>query len=117
MGVTAANEKLWEMAKEAIVNDHLARYGYVMEDVYFTDVAHYYEQLKMKGSAKMKRISIDNGYHWIDPEEALENVELDALAVFMDFDTIEAVHAEGPESDLAFLTRYLELAPDDLIFG
>lgn len=48
MGVTAANEKLWEMAKEAIVNDHLARYGYVMEDVYFTDVAHYYEQLKNK---------------------------------------------------------------------
>ncbi|WP_172749669.1 hypothetical protein [Anaeromassilibacillus sp. An250] len=48
MGVTAANEKLWEMAKEAIVNDHLARYGYVMEDVYFTDVAHYYKQLKNK---------------------------------------------------------------------
>ena len=48
MGVTAVNEKLWEMAKEAIVNDHLARYGYVMEDVYLVDVAHYYEQLKNK---------------------------------------------------------------------
>lgn len=65
----------------------------------------------------MKKISIDNGYHWIDPEEALESVELDALAVFMDFDTMEAVHAEGPESDIEFLIRYLELAPDDLIFG
>lgn len=65
----------------------------------------------------MKKISIDNGSHWVEPEEALKSVGLDALAVFMDFDTIEAVHAEGPESDLAFLTRYLELAPDDLIFG
>lgn len=52
MGVTAANEKLWEMAKEVIVNDHLARYGYVMEDVYFTDVAHYYEQLKNERKGK-----------------------------------------------------------------
>ena len=42
------NEKLWEMAKEVIVNDHLARYGYVMEDVYLVDVAHYYTQLKNK---------------------------------------------------------------------
>lgn len=65
----------------------------------------------------MKKISIDNGSHWVEPEEALKSVGLDALAVFMDFDTIEAVHAEGLESDLAFLTRYLELAPDDLIFG
>ena len=65
----------------------------------------------------MKKISIDNGSHWVEPEEALKSVGLDALAVFMDFDTIEAVHAEGPESDLALLTRYLELAPDDLIFG
>lgn len=65
----------------------------------------------------MKKISIDNGSHWVEPEEALKSVGLDALAVFMDFDTIEAVHAEGPESDRAFLTRYLELAPDDLIFG
>ena len=65
----------------------------------------------------MKKISIDNGSRWVEPEEALKGVGLDALAVFMDFDTIEAVHAEGPESDLAFLTRYLELAPDDLIFG
>ena len=65
----------------------------------------------------MKKISIDNGSRWVEPEEALKSVGLDALAVFMDFDTIEAVHAEGPESDLAFLTRYLGLAPDDLIFG
>lgn len=65
----------------------------------------------------MKKISIDNGSHWVEPEEALKSVGLDALAVFMDFDTIEAVHAEGPESDIEFLIRYLELAPDDLIFG
>lgn len=65
----------------------------------------------------MKRISVDNGHHWVEPEEALERFDLDAMGIFMDYDTLEAVHADGPESDVEFLSRYLELAPDDLIIG
>lgn len=40
------------------------------------------------------------------------------IAEYMDNDTREAVHNElAPCSDIEFLTRYLELAPDDLIIG
>lgn len=63
-------------------------------------------------------ISIDNGMHYVTPEEALERVTLDTMAVYMDDETRERVHRElAPCSDLEFLTRYLEIAPDDLIIG
>lgn len=66
----------------------------------------------------MKNISIDNGAHYIEPAEALEAIALDTLAVYMDSDTRETVAAElAPCTDLAFLTRYLEIAPCDFILG
>lgn len=66
----------------------------------------------------MKRISIDNGNSYCDPASALEFMPIDQLAIYMDDDTREAVHAElAPCSDLEFLTRYLELAPYDIVIG
>lgn len=71
-----------------------------------------------KGEHKMKRISIDNGATYCTPAEALEAVTIDQLAQYMDDDTREAVHGEiAPCTDEEFLTRYLELAPADLILG
>lgn len=66
----------------------------------------------------MKRISIDNGSTWISAEEALNQMPLDTMAVYMDDDTREAIHAElAPCDDLEFLQAYLGLAKDDLIIG
>lgn len=66
----------------------------------------------------MKEISIDNGYHFVTAEEALQAFDLDTIAMYMDDDTREAVAFElAPCTDLEFLTRYLELADDDLIIG
>ena len=66
----------------------------------------------------MKQISINNGATYTTPAEALEEISLDTMAEYMDNDTLEAVHNElAPCSDIEFLERYLELAPDDLIVG
>ena len=66
----------------------------------------------------MKQISINNGATYITPAAALEEISLDTMAVYMDDDTREAVHNEiAPCTDLEFLERYLEIAPDDLIIG
>lgn len=66
----------------------------------------------------MKRISIKNGATYTTPAEALEEISIDTMAEYMDDDAREAVHNElAPCSDLEFLTRYLELAPDDLVIG
>lgn len=66
----------------------------------------------------MARISINNGATYITPADALEEISLDTMAEYMDDDTREAVHNEiAPCTDLEFLTRYLELAPDNLIIG
>lgn len=66
----------------------------------------------------MAKISIDNGSHYIDPAEALQAVNIDIMAEYMDNDTREAVHAEkAPCSDIEFLTAYLDKAPEDLIIG
>ena len=65
----------------------------------------------------MKRISIDNGANYITPEEAVQSGLWDAIVNFMDDDTREAVAYEGYDDNVAFLTRYLELADDDLIIG
>lgn len=65
-----------------------------------------------------KGISIDNGYHFVSPAEALESISLDVMAAYMDDDAREQTHYElAPCTDLEFLTRYLEIAPDDLIIG
>lgn len=75
-------------------------------------------QSREKGRNPMKQISIDNGATYTTPTEALEAVSIDTMAEYMDDDTREAVHSElAPCSDIEFLTRYLELAPDDLIIG
>lgn len=66
----------------------------------------------------MKQISIDNGATYTTPAEALKVVSIDTMAEYMDDDAREAVHNElAPCSDIEFLTRYLEIAPDDLIIG
>lgn len=42
----------------------------------------------------------------------------ETVVEFMDDETREAVHSElAPCTNLAFLRRYLELAPEDLIIG
>lgn len=64
-----------------------------------------------------RRISVDNGIHFVDPEEAVQAVPFETIAHYMDDSTREAVHQEGPETEAAFLRRYLELAQDDLIVG
>lgn len=66
----------------------------------------------------MTRISISNGATYTTPAEALEEISLDTMAEYMDDDTRETVHNKfTPCSDVEFLERYLELAPNDLIIG
>lgn len=69
-----------------------------------------------------KMISLDNGHSYMDVVEAMpEIVERnmwDTVVNLMDDETREAVHAElAPCTDLEFLTRYLEIALDNLIIG
>lgn len=63
----------------------------------------------------MKKISVDNGMHYVEPEEALESVSLDVMAYYMDDDAREAAHREQPDTAAEFLRIYLELAPCDLV--
>ncbi len=66
----------------------------------------------------MKNVSIDNGATWTTPEEALNTISIDVMAEYMDDESREQTARElAPCSDLEFLTRYLEIAPDDLIIG
>lgn len=66
----------------------------------------------------MRQISINNGATYTTPVEALEEISIETMAEYMDDDTREAVCNElAPCSDLEFLTRYLEIALDDLIIG
>jgi len=70
----------------------------------------------------MARISIDNGRTYITAQEAMPAIAerglWDAVVNMMDDDTREAVHRElAPCAELEFLTRYLELAPDDIVIG
>ena len=66
----------------------------------------------------MKRISIDNGNTYVTPAEAVAGMDWQTIAEMMDDDTRERVHAEiAPCTEIEFLTRYLELAPADLIIG
>ena len=66
----------------------------------------------------MKLISIDNGITHTTPDEAIKAVGMDTIVNYMDDDTREAVHNElAPCSEIEFLSRYLDLAKDDLIIG
>ena len=65
-----------------------------------------------------KHISIDNGYTFISPEEAIAGMRWEVIAHYMEDSAREAVHADlAPCSNLNFLTRYLEIADCDLIIG
>lgn len=66
----------------------------------------------------MKSISIDNGATFCDVAEALQGMAWDVIVHYMDDETRERVHMElAPCTDEEFLTRYLEIAPYDLIIG
>jgi hypothetical protein len=66
----------------------------------------------------MKQISIDNGHSYVTPAEAIEAMSWDVIVNMMDDDTREAVHNEiAPCTEIEFLVRYLEIAPDDLVIG
>ena len=68
------------------------------------------------------QISLNNGYTFMDADEAIEKIEEQDLwqvvVESMDTEIREKVHGElAPCSNLAFLRRYLELATEDLIIG
>lgn len=70
----------------------------------------------------MKQISLDNGHTYTDAHDAMSEIKehglWETIAMLMDDDTREQVHMElAPCTEEEFLTRYLELAPDDLIIG
>ena len=66
----------------------------------------------------MKQVSVNNGIAFVEPAEALNEIALDVMVNYMDDEAREAVNFElAPCTDLEFLTRYLELAQDDLIIG
>ena len=71
---------------------------------------------------KTMQISLNNGYTFMDADEAIEKIEEQDLwqvvVETMDPEVRERVHGElAPCSNLAFLRRYLELATEDLIIG
>ena len=73
---------------------------------------------KKKEGSKMKNISIDNGNSFVSVQEAIAKVSWETIVAFMDDDIRETVHNEiAPCTEEEFLTRYLELAHDDLIIG
>lgn len=66
----------------------------------------------------MKKISVNNGLTFVSPAEALEKMPFDVIINYMDDDIREQVHRElSPCTEEEFLSRYLELAHDDLIVG
>lgn len=66
----------------------------------------------------MKRISINNGRSYVTVGEALKEIDFDAIVNYMDDESREQVNKElAPCTEQEFLTRYLELAENDLIIG
>lgn len=70
----------------------------------------------------MAKVSIDNGRNYMDATEAIPQIVehnlWDALVNVMDDSIREDVAAElAPCTNEQFLTRYLELAEDDLVIG
>lgn len=66
----------------------------------------------------MKNISVNNGNTYCTVKEALEKHSLDVMLNYMEDEACEQVHNElAPCSDEKYLTRYLEIAKNDLIIG
>ena len=66
----------------------------------------------------MARISIDNGMSYVGADEAVRGMDWDAIVQMMDDETRESVAEElAPCTEVEFLSRYLELADEDLIIG
>ena len=66
----------------------------------------------------MKRISIDNGYHFVDPEVAVSEVDWEVIVWYMNEDTCDVIaQIYPPCTKLTFLEGYLKLANEDLIIG
>lgn len=66
----------------------------------------------------MKKISVDNGFSFVSPEEAIEIVGALAIAQMMDYDVREYVHNNcNCDNDVEFVRQYLRYAHDDLIIG
>ena len=70
----------------------------------------------------MAEISLNNGNSYMDASSAMPMIEerhlWEAVVNLMDDETREQVHTElATCSELEFLTRYLELAPCDLVIG
>lgn len=68
------------------------------------------------------QISLNNGYTFMDADEAIEKIEEQDLwqvvVETVDAEIREKIHGElAPCSNLAFLCRYLELVTEDLIIG
>lgn len=68
------------------------------------------------------KISLNNGRTFTDAREAMPAIEQrglwETVVNLMDDETREKVCAElAPCSELEFLTRYLELAREDLVIG
>ena len=66
-----------------------------------------------------RRISIDNGATFIEPEEALDRMPYAQIENFMDEEVVAEILREplAPCTQIKFLKRYLELAKADLIVG
>jgi len=65
-----------------------------------------------------KGISLNNGHSYVTPAEAIKDEDWDVIAHYMDDEIRNRVHNEfAPCSKYRFLTRYLELASEDLIIG
>ena len=72
----------------------------------------------------MKRISIDNGHSFVEPEQVTDAITdpdnpitFDTVAALMDPGTMEEAHSEFCDTDLHFLYQYLYYAKEDLIVG
>lgn len=71
---------------------------------------------------RVREISLDNGITFLTADEAMPIIDdrnlWEAVVEVMDTEIREAVHSElAPCTKLAFLRRYLELAPENLIIG
>ena len=72
----------------------------------------------------MKRISVDNGQSFIEPEELIAYLEdpenditFDSIVPYMEPEAMEEAHSEMDDTDIGFLRRYLVHAKHDLIIG
>lgn len=106
-----------ECAARALV-EHVGGYGQYLTD----DLEDAFDLDKFLGDESgSKRVSLDNGNRKVDAADLTDGEigqHWDALTHAMDDDVRERVHAElAPCSQRDFLSRYLELASDDLVIG